>query len=90
MAVKGYSGSCTADGTNVGTAKIWSLDITQETTDSTNFASNGWKESVATLKSWGGNITVVFDAFRSHFGNDQYLCVGSEKRSRKRTRARRG
>lgn len=57
----GHSGSCTAGGSAVGTAKAWSLDITGETVDTTNFASNGWKESVQTLKSWSGSITVIFD-----------------------------
>ena len=57
----GYSGSCTAGGNAVGTAKAWSLDLNSETVDTTNFASDGWKESLATLKSWSGTITVLFD-----------------------------
>ena len=60
-AIVGYSGSCTVGASSVGTAKAWSVDITGETVDTTNFASNGWKESVATLKSWSGSITVNFD-----------------------------
>ena len=60
-AIVGYSGSCTVGASSVGTAKAWSVDITGETVDTTNFASNGWKESVSTLKSWSGTITVNFD-----------------------------
>ena len=61
MAIKGYAGSCTVGGTEVTAAKAWSLDITQDTVDVTNFSSNGWKESQATLKGWSGSITVIFD-----------------------------
>lgn len=61
MAITGYSGSCTVGGSLVTAAKAWSLDVTQETADTTNFSSNGWKESTATLKSWSGSITVIFD-----------------------------
>ncbi len=57
----GHSGSCTAGGTAVGTAKIWSVDIVGDTVDTTTFASGGWKENAQTLKSWSGSITVVFD-----------------------------
>lgn len=59
--IVGYSGSCTVGASTVGTAKAWSVDITGETVDTTNFASSGWKESVSTLKSWSGTITVNFD-----------------------------
>lgn len=61
MATIGYSGSCTAGGSAVTEAKAWSLDISQDVADTTSFASNGWKESVATLKGWSGSITVLFD-----------------------------
>lgn len=57
----GHSGSCTAGGTAVGTAKIWSLDLTNDTVDTTTFASGGWKENTQTLKGWSGTITVIFD-----------------------------
>lgn len=59
--IVGYSGSCTAATNTVGTAKAWSLDLSRETVDTTNFASNGWKESVSTLQMWSGTITVNFD-----------------------------
>ena len=61
MAIQGYSGSCTVGGTAVAEAKAWSLDVSQETVDTTNFGSSGWKESTPTLKSWSGSITVIFD-----------------------------
>ena len=61
MAIVGYSGSCTAGGGAVGKAKAWSLDISRETVDITDFSSSGWKESKSTLKSWSGTITVIFD-----------------------------
>lgn len=61
MAIVGYSGSCTVDTDTVTQAKAWSLTITQDTTDTTNFSSAGWKESTATLKSWSGTITVIYD-----------------------------
>ena len=60
-AIIGHSGSCTAGGGVVGTAKAWAVTPTQETVDTTTFASSGWKESVGTLKSWSGSITVIFD-----------------------------
>lgn len=61
MAIIGHSGSCTVGGSAVAEAKNWSLDISQGTTDVTNFGSGGWTESAATLKSWSGSITVIFD-----------------------------
>lgn len=61
MAVKGHAGSISIDSGVVGNAKAWSLDISQDTVDTTTFASNGWKESEATLSSWSGSATVVFD-----------------------------
>ena len=62
MAIQGYSGSVTVDGTAVGTAKVWSLDMSANETDATTFADGGWSAVCAGLKTWGGSITVVFDA----------------------------
>lgn len=62
MAIKGYSGSVTVETGAMGNAKSWSLDISQETVDTTNFGSSGWKESTATLNGWSGSITAIFDA----------------------------
>ena len=62
MALKGYDGSVTVGGTAVGTAKIWSLDMSANETDSTTFADGGWSATCAGLKTWGGSVTTVFDA----------------------------
>ena len=64
MAIKGHEGSVTVAGnaSAMGNAKAWSLDISQETTDTTDFGSNGWKESTTGLRSWTGSITAIFDA----------------------------
>ena len=61
MAIQGYNGSATIASGAMGNAKAWSLDISQETVDTTDFGSSGWKESQATLKSWSGSITAIFD-----------------------------
>jgi len=61
MAIIGHSGSCTVGGSAVTEAKAWSLEVSQDVADVTSFASSGWKESAATLKSWSGSITVIFD-----------------------------
>jgi len=62
MAITGHSGSVTVASGAMGNAKAWSLDVTQETVDITDFDSSGWKESTATLNSWSGSITAIFDA----------------------------
>ena len=62
MAIIGHSGSVTVATGAMGNAKAWSLDINQETVDITDFGSSGWKESAATLNSWSGSITAIFDA----------------------------
>jgi hypothetical protein len=62
MAIKGHDGSITVASGAMGNAKAWSLDIAQETVETTDFGSAGWKESVATLKSWSGSVTAIFDA----------------------------
>ena len=62
MSIKGYGGSVTVDAVEVGTAKVWSLDMTANETDSTTFADGGWSASCAGLKKWGGSITVMWDA----------------------------
>jgi hypothetical protein len=62
MAIQGHSGSVTVETGAMGNAKSWSLDISQETVDTTNFGSSGWKESTATLNGWSGSITAIFDA----------------------------
>ena len=62
MSIKGYGGSVTVGATEVGTAKVWSLDMSASETDSTTFADGGWSAMCAGLKTWGGSITVMWDA----------------------------
>jgi hypothetical protein len=62
MAIIGHTGSVTVASGAMGNAKAWSLDISQETADITDFGSSGWKESAATLNAWSGSITAIFDA----------------------------
>lgn len=62
MAIKGHSGSCTAGGSVVGTAKAWSVDISADTADTTKFSDGDWRTSESLLKQWSGSITVIFDA----------------------------
>ena len=62
MAIVGHEGSVSVASGAMGNAKAWSLDVTQETVDITDFDSSGWKESTATLNSWSGSITAIFDA----------------------------
>lgn len=76
MAIQGHSGSVKVDSGAMGNAKAWSLDITQETADVTDFGSNGWKESTTTLKSWSGSITAIFDASGAAEGALQTNLVG--------------
>ena len=61
MAIAGHSGSCTIGGTAITEAKSWTLNVSQDVVDTTNFSSGGWKESAATLKGWSGSITVIYD-----------------------------
>ena len=61
MSIKGHNGTVTAGASLVGTAKIWSLDMTASETDSTVFSDGGWSAVCAGLKTWSGSITVMFD-----------------------------
>ena len=74
MAIQGYNGSVTAGASEVGTASIWTLDMTADTTDVTTFADAGWKSSCGGLKSWSGSITCTFSG-----GDDagEALLIGS-------------
>lgn len=61
-AIKGYSGSVTAGGTSVGSAKTWEVTIESDSVDTTTFADGGWKANDTLLKSWSGSITTIFTA----------------------------
>ena len=78
MAITGHSGSVTVAGnvSAMGNAKAWSLDINQDTADITDFGSNGWTEAAATLKSWSGSITAIFDASGADEGDLQTALTG--------------
>ena len=60
MAIKGHAGSVTV-GTAMGNAKAWTINMNADTVDVTDFSSNGWKENEATLKSFDGSITAIFE-----------------------------
>ena len=80
MSIKGYGGSVTVGASEVGTAKIWTLDMSASETDSTTFADGGWSSTCAGLKSWSGSITVMWDA-GSDAGEDaliQAFTAGTE------------
>ena len=80
MSIKGYGGSVTVGASTVGTAKIWTLDMSASETDSTTFADGGWSSTCAGLKSWSGSITVMWDA-GSDAGEDaliQAFVAGTE------------
>lgn len=62
MSIKGYGGSVKVGAATVGTAKVWSLDMSASETDSTTFADAGWSSTCTGLKSWSGSITVMWDA----------------------------
>jgi len=60
---RGYEGNIKFDvsdtPTAVGQAHVWGLTITGDTVECTDFSSTGWKEFLATLKSW----TVTGEAY---------------------------
>ena len=60
--MQGFGGSVTVGASAVGTAKVWSLDMSANMTDSTKFSDAGWATSCAGVKKWSGSITVMFDA----------------------------
>lgn len=62
MSIQGYKGSVKVGTNTVGTAKIWSLDMSANETDATTFSDGGWSAVCAGLKTWSGSVTVVFDA----------------------------
>lgn len=61
--IKGYDGAVYigATPTAVGQTKSWTLNLSKAIADVTTFDANGWTESASTLKSWSGNVNVLFD-----------------------------
>ena len=60
-AIHGLSGSVKIGATSVASIDSWRVDINRDVADATNFGSNGWKESIAGLKGWGGSLSGSFD-----------------------------
>ena len=61
--IKGYDGAVYigATPTAVGQTKAWTLNLSKDIADVTTFDADGWKENASTLKSWTGNVNVLFD-----------------------------
>jgi predicted secreted protein len=55
-AVAGKGGSFKVGANSVANLKNFKLDINQDLKETTNFASNGWKEQTPTVKSWSGSV----------------------------------
>lgn len=55
-ALAGKSGSFKIGAVTVANLSNWKLDIESELKETTNFGSNGWKEYLATLKSFSGSV----------------------------------
>lgn len=55
-ATAGKSGSLKIGENAVANLKSWKLDINQDLKETTNFASNGWKEQTPTIKSFSGSV----------------------------------
>jgi len=56
MAIAGKGGSFKVGAVVVSELSNWKLDINEDTLDTTNFGSAGWKEFIAGLKEWSGSV----------------------------------
>ena len=56
MAIAGKGGSVNIGANKVAEIANWSLDLGTDDIDITSFDSNGWKEYLAGLKEWSGNM----------------------------------
>lgn len=63
MAITGQEGSVRVGVNSVAEISEWSIDASSDTAETTNFDGNGWKEYIATLSEWSGNITGNFDPY---------------------------
>lgn len=54
--VTGKSGNFKVSTNVVANLEEWKLDIECDMEDTTNFGSNGWEESVPTIKKWSGSV----------------------------------
>lgn len=57
----GRGGSLRVGTTTVAEIKSWSLEISADNIDVTNFGSAGWKEYVQGLKEWSGSAEANWD-----------------------------
>lgn len=76
MSIIGYNGSVKVGLNTMGNAKIWSLDITKDTVDTTTFGSDGWKQTAPLFRGWTGSITAIFDKSGLSEGELQASLVG--------------
>lgn len=62
MALAGKNGSVLFGDTSKRLEQVssWSMDMKTDTVDCTNMDGNGWKEFLATFKSWTGKIECEF------------------------------
>ena len=58
--LKGYDGSITSGGSNIGEVKNFSLDQTSDVVETTVLGS-GWGQNTPTIKRWTGSLTAHFD-----------------------------
>lgn len=56
MAIAGKGGSVKIGANTVTEIGGWKLDLNIDTLEKTNFASSGWRELIAGLKSWNASI----------------------------------
>jgi len=61
MAITGQEGSVKVGANSVAEIAEWSIDVSTDTAETTNFDGNGWKEYIATLSEWSGSITGNYD-----------------------------
>jgi predicted secreted protein len=60
-AVTGKSGNFKIGANIVANLDEFKLDVEVAMEDATNFSSNGWEESVPTIKKWSGNVKGKWD-----------------------------
>ena len=64
--IKGYDGAVDfgviVDSDMAYTTNGWSLDVTADTADITDFTSTGWREFLSNLKSFSGSLELFVDA----------------------------
>jgi len=63
--IKGYDGhldfGVIIDSDMAYTTHAWSLDVSADMQDITDFSSTGWRDFLSTLKSWTGSMELYVD-----------------------------